>query len=143
MATLTANRTTYDTKGTAIPQSYPVDGGSTIYKGSLCSINAAGYLVPSTDTAGEIVVGISSEEVDNSAGSDGDLECVVLAGFVVELNASSIAQTSVPLKVYVVDDNTIDETTPANSVIAGLLVEVISSTKGMVFIPPYGQTAGL
>lgn len=141
MGALSANRIS-NYKGTPTLQRYPVNAASVIYKGALVVIDTDGYLRPAVDTTGFIVVGIATEAVTGGS-ADGDETCEVMANIVVELAASSIAQTSVPLKVYVVDDQTIDETTPANSVIAGLLVEVTSTTKGWVFIPPYGQTAGL
>lgn len=136
---LSADRiSTYKDWGMVI-QSYPVNAASVIYKGALVVIDAEGYLRPAVDTAGFRVVGIAAESVTGGA-ADGDVECKVISGILVELEASSIAQTDVPNIMYVVDDQTFDETSPLNNVKVGRLHAVTSSTRGWVHIPPGGTT---
>lgn len=146
MSAATANRVTEfkDTQN-QIETEYEVAGSTTIYKGTLVMLNTSGYLIPAADTVNCKVVGIADEKVVNS-GSAGDAKCRVLSSVTAKLAASSVAigNLDAPL-LYVVDDQTVDETTPANSVKAGIHVSpFISSTEAWVFIPPYGvHTYGL
>lgn len=146
MAAATANRVTEykDLKG-AIYSPYPVAASTTIYQGTLVMLNTSGYLIPAADTASCKVVGIADEKIVNS-GSAGDATCRVISNVTAKMAASSVslANLDAPL-LYVVDDQTVDETTPANSVKAGIhVVPFISSTEAWVFLPPYGvHTYGL
>lgn len=146
MAAATANRVTElkDTQN-QIETIYAVAASTTIYKGTLVMLNTSGYLIPAADTASCKVVGIADEKVVNS-GSAGDADCRVISNVTAKMAASSVAigNLDAPL-LYVVDDQTVDETTPANSVKAGIHVSpFISATQAWVFIPPYGvHTYGL
>lgn len=122
-----------------VEKSYPVNAGSVIYKGALVAIDTDGYARPAVDTANFRVVGIAAESVTGGA-SDGDEEVKVISGILVKLPASSLSATDVPNIMYVVDDDTIDETTPANSVKVGRLHEYVSATSGWVHIPAGGTT---
>ncbi len=51
---------------------FPIDDGDVIYGGAFVCVNAAGYAVPGSDTAGLIFQGVSIHHVDNSLGQDGD-----------------------------------------------------------------------
>lgn len=113
----------------------PVAASTTIYKGSMVCADADGYAVPASDTSGlSNVIGIADETVDNSAGSDGDLSVVVVTGRRWILTASSIGQDDVGATMYVVDDETVDETDPGNGIRAGVLTRYISATSGEVAI---------
>ena len=57
--------------------SVPVSAGDKIYSGGWVCFGADGYLVPGADTAGLIFAGLAREYVDNSGGSDGDLNCKI------------------------------------------------------------------
>lgn len=59
---------------------YKVAASTTIWSGAIVSVNATGYLKLATDTAGERVVGIADERVDNSSGAAGDKLCWVVEG---------------------------------------------------------------
>ena len=133
MAALTASRDTHR-KDLGVT-SYPVAAATTIYKGGMVALNSGGYLVAAADTAGLLVVGAAAENVDNSAGANGALSAQVRRGK-ARFNASSITQAMVGQIMYVVDDNTFDETTPANSVIAGILDEYVGATDGWLIIAP-------
>lgn len=123
----------------AVYQDYPVEAGETIYQGALVMVDTDGYLTTAVDTANCKVVGVADETVVNS-GADGAAFCRVKSGCRFKFAASSIAigDFDAPL-MYVVDDNTVDETTPANSVKAGIHVPPhISTTEGWIYIPPFG-----
>lgn len=146
MTAATANRIT-QLKNTqnAIYTEYPVEAGETIYQGCLVMVDTDGYLTLATDTTNCKVVGIADEYVVNS-GADGAAFCRVVSNVTARLAASSVAISDfdAPL-MYVVDNQTVDETSPANSVKAGIHVPPhISTTEAWVFIPPYGMfTYGL
>lgn len=53
----------------------PVDAGAVVFAGALLSRAAAeGVARPATDTAGEVVLGMSVDELDNTDGADGDVD---------------------------------------------------------------------
>lgn len=60
-----------------ISEDYPVYRSTKIEMGNMVSLNATGYAIESTDTAGTVFVGIAEKTVDNSSGSDGDLRVPV------------------------------------------------------------------
>lgn len=123
---------------------YPVDGGSIIYKGALVCTNAAGFLVPAADTAGfSNCVGVADERVDNSAGADGALNCRVRCGERYLVNATSITQGMVGDQMFVVDDATFDDSAGVvNNIRAGILVEFVSATSGWILIALPAITPG-
>jgi len=118
-------------------QSYPVAETTTIYKGALVCVNTSGYLVPAADTAGYRFKGIAYEQVDNSSGSNGDLNCRVHTGDVHQLACSSITQAMVGQMMYVVDDSAVDDTA-TNFIAVGRLVQYDSATSGWVDISQRG-----
>lgn len=113
--------------------SLPVKAATTIYKGALVSRNASGYAIGSSDTASEIVVGVAVKQANNSAGAAGAIRVIVRQG-VFLLAATSIAITAVGAQMYVVDDQTVDETDPGNTCKSGVLVEYVSATSGWVLL---------
>jgi len=118
--------------------SFPVPCGAVkILKGTLVMLNTSGYAVVGADTASNRVLGWAKAQCDNSAGSAGDKDVIVEFG-IAEFAASSIAITNVGAQMYIVDNQTFDETTPANSVKCGILVRCISATKGEILILPGG-----
>ena len=101
-----------------------------IYAGGMVMIDSAGYANPAlAQSANTGVVGVATETVDNSGGSAGDEFVVVQEGWFL-FAGDSIAQTSVGLPVYADDDQTIDETQASNAPVAGILMEVVSSSSG-------------
>jgi hypothetical protein len=131
MTALSADRET--ARKDAGLKSYPVAGSTTIYKGGMVCIDADGYAIPAADTAGLKFAGVAYEQADNASGSDGDEDVRVFDEGYFKLAASSIAQTQVGDEMYVVDDQTFDETT-SNSVSCGKLVEYVSATEGWLDI---------
>ena len=112
---------------------FPVYQAVKIYAGSLVCIGAAhGYAIPGADAAGNICVGVAAEQVDNTSGNSGDKWIKVWRKGIFELPATSITQAMVGDPMYVVDDQTFDETDPGNGVICGRLVKFISVTRGLI-----------
>ena len=110
--------------------SMPVAAGVQIYKGAIVNLNAAGYLKPAGDVAGEVCAGIADKNIDNTGGVDGAFECPVLKG-VAGLRADGVApvQAGLGRPVYAQDDGNItDAATAANDVIVGHLDSIDGST---------------
>jgi len=106
---------------------------TTIYKGSLVSVNATGYAIASTDTAGTKFVGIATEKVVN-AGSDGDKFIRVETGREYLLPATSITQAMVGDTVFAEDSSDVDDLTGVtNGITVGNITEYISTTSAWVF----------
>jgi hypothetical protein len=98
-----------------------------LLQGVLWSRNSSGYITNATDTAGELVVGIGSDEVDNSTGSAGDLDCVASRGIYLLDNSGTNALTDAHLKqpCYVEDNVTVASKT-TNGIVAGIVEDVTS-----------------
>lgn len=133
MTALSAARATQSRNLLNIDRRYQMAASTTIYAGGLVMLKSDGYAVPATASASnQGCVGVAAKTVVNS-GADGAAEVAVLCGEFL-LNATSIAVTSLNLKVYASDDNTVDETQGTNEPVAGLLIEVVSSTSGWVAV---------
>jgi hypothetical protein len=78
------------------------------------------------------VVGVSDDTVTGGAAS-GDKWVRVRAGRSFLMAASSVAQTDVGHPLYVIDDNTVDETS-TNYVLAGICTKYVSGTSCWVLI---------
>jgi hypothetical protein len=112
---------------------FPVYQAVKIYAGTMVCIGAShGYAIPGADAAGNIFVGIAAEQADNSSGNSGDIWIKVWRKGIFELAATSITQAMVGDPMYVVDDQTFDETSPGNSILCGRLVKRISATRGLI-----------
>lgn len=124
---------------------YLMKGSSTIYHGGLVMLGTDGYAIPAADTANCKVVGVADETVTSSS-TDGAYSIRVMSNARFKFTSSSTALSDfdAPL-MYVVDDNTVDETSPANSVKAGIMVApYISTTAVWLHIPAFGMfTYGL
>jgi hypothetical protein len=108
---------------------YPVAATTVIYRGAGVMLNAAGYLIPASDTSGGISRGVSRDEVDNNPGSAGDLECEVdIGGCEVVVNfgtQSALTQANVGDKVFWKDDQTVELAgTSANDIFAGTIERI-------------------
>ena len=124
--------------GTMIKRPYPILTSTEIFKGSLVSIDAAGFAIPSADTSGTACVGIAAEHVDNT-GASGDLDIEVLSNIDVLLPATSIVQAMVGDLMLVVDSGEMDDAAgPSNDIPIGRLTEFVSVTSGWVGIPNLG-----
>lgn len=113
MSNQTANglQNTYGKEGRHVH--VPVDGGTHIYAWGLVSqLTATGMLVPTSTSGCGPAIGVSTHEVDNSDGSDGDVRCRVLTDqiFIFANGTSTDACSEATLfgtQVYSADDHTI------------------------------------
>lgn len=136
---LTADRQT-DRKEIEL-QGYPMATNTVIYKGALVAINAGGFAIPAADVAGLLgVVGVAEEYVSNNPGANGAKKIRVRSGCAFDIAATSITQAMVNTVMFVVDDEEFDNAS-VNSIVAGTLIQYISATRGMLFIPLGGARA--
>jgi hypothetical protein len=130
---LSANRFSRKIVGDVIE--LPVYTGVHIYAGGFVCVNTGhGYAIPGADASGNLCMGIAESEADNTNGASGDIVVRVRRTGVFLMAATSIAITSVGVVMYVVDDQTFDETQAGNSVKAGVLVKYVSATSGWIDI---------
>lgn len=105
----------------------PVAAATALFAGGLGAINAAGDVVPASDTAGLKVIGRIEDDVDNSAGAAADLSVNIKRGVFRFANSptDTLTKAAVGTAAIVEDDETVgDGTTPANDIKAGLIVAV-------------------
>lgn len=133
---LSADRNTTYREG--IELEYAVYQSTEIFAGSLVCVNSGGYAVPAADTAGYRFVGVALEHVNNT-GSSGAKTVRVRRTGAFEFDATSISQGDVGSDMYVVDDETFDES--GVHVKCGKLVEYVSATKGWIEIGSAVATA--
>lgn len=114
-----------------------------IYMGSLVAKNAAGNVVPASDTAALKVIGVALETVDNTAGAAGDKSVQLLTGVFKFGNAGgAIVLASTHALAYVADDNSVTTAAVAvNDVIAGLVDAIDSDGVWLSVGPEYGALA--
>lgn len=121
MAALTRDRNT-KSKFRQRRQSYKVAAATEIFAGSYVCLNAAGFLLPASDTSGLLPsVGRAAEGVNNT-GAAGDLSCVVEPGVFKFANVD-LVQANLGDLAQVTDDQTA-EISGSNSIIAGLVLEI-------------------
>ncbi len=119
---LTANR--YNERfaaGWQLP--LPVAADTQIFKGGFVCLNAAGYLVPASDTAGLRFLGVARDGSDNSAGAAGDKAVVVVTQGSIVVGKSGAVNADLGKTAFCVDDETV-ALSSTNAVKAGLIVAV-------------------
>lgn len=99
----------------------PVAAATLIELGNMVAVNAAGYLVPATDTTGLKIMGVASETADNTKGAAGDLTVCVLRNMSFLLENSGLTRANVGANVYVADGVTVKA---SGNVVAGKLLAV-------------------
>lgn len=132
MAALTDDKKTEYRLGEEI--AVPVDDGDVIYAGALVCVNADGYAVPGSDTAGLRFVGVARERADNREGADGAVSVIVRRKGLFKMTlASAVTQASLGANVCIVDDQTVDlAAATTNDIVAGKIVELIDTTHAWV-----------
>lgn len=98
-----------------------VAASTVIEAGKMVAMNAAGYAVEASDTAGITVIGKADQYVDNSDGANGDQDVLVERGkaFLYANSATNaVAVTGIGKTVYVEDDETVASDT-TNDIPAG------------------------
>jgi len=116
-------------------KTYKVKASHTVYAGGMVMIDSAGYAHAAEASASNNgVVGVAVKTV--TAAASGVYWVEVQSG-VFKFKATSIAITSVADIMYASNDQTFDETPGANEPVAGILLEVVSSTEGWIFVASY------
>lgn len=106
-----------------------VAASKVIYEGTAVFLDAGGDATDVKVDANTIFAGIARETVDNSSGSDGDLEVEVWTDGVFELTvAGTLADSEIGTAVYASDNYTFNQTSTANVKIGELVDRVDGST---------------
>ncbi len=114
-------------------RSFQVVAGNHVYKGSLVGLAASGYA--RALIAGDPFVGIAYEEMDNSAGSSGDLSVRVytLGDFGMTLTGATVADIGRP--VFASADDTLTFSGSGNCYV-GLVQNVVSTNEIILRLDP-------
>ena len=131
MTALAADKLVDRKEGELVAHEVAVD---VIYLGAIVKINAAGYLAPMAAEAGGAFAGMAAENVDNSAGSAGDLEGRVHKKGIFQMVSSGLSQSDVGSAVYASDDQTVSTTQGSNEMLVGYIQKVVSATEALVRI---------
>lgn len=122
-------------RGTCKTIRVPVKATTQIWKGAIVALDANGFAIPATDTAGLQVAGIAAESKLGGA-TDGAVYVQVEYDRAYLFTASSITQAMLGDLMVVVDDNTVDDAAgPTNDIAVGRLDEFVSTTSGWVYVP--------
>jgi hypothetical protein len=103
-----------------------VASNTVIYAGSMVAVDAAGYAVPASDTAGLKVLGRAQSTIDNSgtAGA-GALTLVVRRGVFSWVNGDTFTVADIGTLAFVEDYATVQKAASAtHDIIAGLILDV-------------------
>jgi hypothetical protein len=129
-------------------QHLPVDGGSTIYAGTMVAqLTATGMLVPATTAASGRVIGKATHQADNSTGTDGAVRCLVESDRIYRLtNGSSTNAFSEASQIgapaYAADDHTVYDNSNGDTLkFAGYFQGMEADGKVRVLIPLFDATA--
>lgn len=91
----------------------PVAAGAAIFAGALVMRNAAGFILPAQAATGLVGIGRAEEQIDNSAGGNGDLTVMYRPGiyrFENSAGADEITISDVGALCFAVDDQTVAKT---------------------------------
>lgn len=134
--TLAADRDPQRTEGVIVP--FPVITNDCIFGGSLVAVNAAGYALPGSDTAGLIFQGIAMGRADNTGGQNGDIKVALRRrGLFLLTLATAITQANVGDNVFLVDDESVDLTANVtNKIFCGIIAAVETTTQAWIDIEP-------
>lgn len=133
MANPSAGRDDKQSFGHAI--TLPLAASTTVYSGSLVSVNAAGYGVVAGDTASTVFMGVAADTVANT-GSAGDKKIMVYVRGTFEFAfAGTATQATVGQSLTVSDGQTLAvAATTTNDIATGKCVEFISATAVRVLL---------
>ena len=125
MAALTKDRKTQRREG--VSNNDPVAATALIYYGSIVVLNATGYAAPGSTATGLKARGVAQEQVDNSAGANGDKSINTEPGKHKFANDGSITLADIENTAYIVDDQTVaDNDGGATRSVAGVIKGVDS-----------------
>ncbi len=121
MAALTKDRNTPYRE--SVMFSHGVAASTKIFAGSLVCVNAAGYATPGAVSTTLKAVGRAEEQVDNSAGANGDVAVAVRKGTFKFANTGDVTIAHLETNVYINDDQTVSSVATGKSV-AGVCKQV-------------------
>lgn len=133
MATLVAEKwRLFDSDVPSRINDLPVIASDIIYKGSLVGDNASGYARPLV--AGDPLLGIAEETVDNSAGGAGAKTVKVRQQWAMQVSVTGVTGVgNVGATVYASDDDTFTLTSTSNTAIGKIIRFVGSTTVCVVY----------
>jgi hypothetical protein len=123
----------------------PVDAGSKVFKGSLCTqLTATGMVVPYSTASAGVVVGVAQHAADNSAAgtADGDkrvsVECFRVFCFDNGAGADAFSEASlIGALVYGTDDHTVaDNSSSLTRKAVGFFMGMETDGKVRVYVNP-------
>jgi len=134
MTALAEDRNTERKDGVVVP--FQVITNDCIYGGSLVAVNAGGYALPGSDTAGLIFQGVAEARADNTGGANGAIKVNVRRQGLFLFNmGTAITIANVGDAVCLVDDQTVDLAANCiNDIACGKIVEYYSTTKAWIDI---------
>ena len=106
----------------------PAAGTTHFYANTFAFWNSSGYIDDDTDSGGNSFAGIVLDEVENSDGSDGDMDIEFYREGVFYLPITGAAITDVGKEVFASDNYTITLTDSASAVPIGVVAEYVSAT---------------
>jgi len=120
---LTKDRNTTERAGDAV--SRPVEAAVKLFAGGMGAINAAGNIVPASNTVGLKVIGRIEAAVDNTAGAAGDQFASVKRGVFHYANstASPLTVADIGGNALVEADDIVAKVT-TNSIVAGKIIDI-------------------
>lgn len=125
--------------GNSLKGSAGVAASTTIYKGSLVSIDGSGNLITTKATSNNCV-GVALKKYDNSTGSAGDITGEYRYMEAQEVAVSTVTVGLLHQTMYAKDDNTVVATATTGPA-AGILIS-LSGTNGMVMFGVFEDTDG-
>jgi predicted RecA/RadA family phage recombinase len=112
---------------------YKAAASKRFYAGTAAYLTTAGYLTDVIAAGANVFAGIVRQEVDNSSGSNGDLEVECFTEGDFELPCASAAQADVGDVFYGVDNYAFNTTSASQSKV-GRCVRNVSSTVNVIRI---------
>lgn len=101
----------------------PVAAATLITEATMVAVNAEGYAVPASKTAGLVSAGVCQIFADNTSGADGDIAVPVRRGVFVMNSAGDIKATDILKKCYFKDATTVTMVSEGSSP-AGTILQV-------------------
>jgi len=120
---LTKDRNTTERAGDAVAR--PVEAAAVLFAGGMGAINAAGNVVPASNTAGLKVIGRIESAVDNSAGMAGAQSVSLKRGVFHYANSatSPLTVADIGTNALVEDDGTVAKAA-TNNIVAGKIIDI-------------------
>jgi predicted RecA/RadA family phage recombinase len=100
---------------------YPVAPGETVYRGSLCNVNAAGQLQRLQTASGVAFVGMAEAQLVNAGNAAASALSVVALKGVFGIPVASATVSNIGASVYASDDGTLTLVSTGNTLVGTLV----------------------